>query len=596
MLLTLASVLAFAPQGPGPSTAPVVINEYSNDDSGTDNLEFVEIYNRTASPVDISGWTLTGEEGTAATAANGVFTFPGAAGSLTTVINPGQYIVVGQTAVPNVTFIVSGALPSLVLENGADGVALRDSTGTVIDSLVYGYQSWTAAVPTWLEGHGLWGQYILFDAAGFLPQGLLTPQRYVDGYDSNVNSVDFVMMGWTPGAANGTSQNLPLSFAENCDGAVGTIMPNVSHSFLGAQIFDPTAVTIATSTVRSYPPSPQGGNLARIQDPTGGGNVVQPQVVLGSSFLAEVYVYVTGSNPALAALAGQGESWAFGVAGTTNSYATATDVPGTYYAQASLCTGTLNNAPGTTGLAWMAFVSPTATNVYLVDLNGGGPAPFTVLAGPITATPGTNDGWQRLRLRVDNGNYVANFGGNYGVDDGQRFTGTTTVRTGAVYLQYRECVSSNPNLAGMYVDRLEIYGAVASNVLYAGTGSPTSAGTPVIAVNGGVPTVGNAALSVDGTSMFPFGVSLLSLDLGTLLPGVPVPGAQPALLLYANPTILATVFNSPAGTASYPLPLPPVNSLIGTVLSAQYFDFDFSLPFPLQVGSSGGAQITIGNS
>ncbi len=554
----------------------------------------MEIVNRTAAPVDISGWTLTGEEGTAG-AANGVFTFPGVAGSMTTMINPGQYIVVGQVGVPNVTFVITAALPGLTMENGADGVTLRDDLGTVIDGVVWGYQSWTLAVPPWLEGHGLWGQYILFDAAGFLPQGLLTPQRFVDGYDSNINSVDFVMMGWTPGAANGSTQNLPLSFAENCDGAINSIMPNVSHSFLGAMIFDPAAVTIATSTVRTYPPSPQGGNLARIQDPTGGGNVIQPQVVLGTSFLAEVYVYVTGSNPALAALVGQGESWAFGVAGTTNSYATATNVTGGYYAQTSLCTGTLNNAPGATGLAWMAFVSSTATDVYLVDLNGGGAAPFTILAGPITATPGTNDGWQRLRLRVDNGNYVANFGGNYGIDDGQRFTGTTTVRTGAVYLQYRECVSSNPNLAGMYVDRLEIYGAVASSVLYAGTGSPTSAGTPVINVNG-TPTVGNAALTIDGTSMFPGGVSLLAIDFGALLPGLPVPGGQPGLLVYAAPTILSTVFNTGGGTASFGLPLPPNNALIGAQLSTQYFDLDFTLPFAIPLGSSGGAQITIGNS
>jgi hypothetical protein len=595
MLLTLASMLVCSPQGPGPLPTPVVINEFSNDDSGTDNLDFVEIY-CPSGPVDISGWTLNGEEGTLATVANGVFTFPGAPGSGTTVMNSGDYLVVGLAAVPNVDFVITGALPGLVLENtDADGVTLRNATGAVVDGVAWGYRAWTAAVPTWLEGHGLWGQYILFDAAGFLPQGLLTPQRRIDGYDSGVNNDDFVMMGWTPGAANGSSQNLPLSFTENCDGAVGSILPNASHSFLGAQIFDPAAVTIATGTIRSYPPSPQGGNLARIQDPTGGGNVVQPQVVLGSSFLAEVYVYVTGSNPALT-VAGQGESWAFGVAGTTNSYATSTDVPGTYYAQTSLCASTLNNAPGATGLAWMAFVSPTATNIYLVDLDGGGTTPFTVLAGPITAVPGTNDGWQRLRLRVDNGNYVANFGGNYGVDDGQRFTGSTTVRSGAVYLQYRECVQTNANLAGMYVDRLEIYGALASNVIYAGTGSPTSTGTPVIAVNGGVPTVGNAALTVDATSMLPFGISLLVFDLGPLQPGGPLPGAQPGLFLYVNPTILATVFNSSIGTASYALPLPPVNSLIGTVLSTQYFDFDFSLLFPLPIGSSGGAQITIGNS
>ena len=599
MLLTLASVLAFAPQGPGTSTAPVVINEYSNDDSGTDNLEFVEIYNRSGAPVDISGWTLNGEEGTAASAANGVTTF--AAG---TILAPGQYLVVGQAAVPNVNVVVTGALPGIVLENTeSDGITLRDTTGAVIDAVVWSYKTWTAPVPAWLEGHGLWGQYILFDAAGFLPQGLMTPQRRVDGWDTNVNSADFVMMGWTPGAANGTTQNLPLSFVENCDGAVGSIVGNASHTFLGAQIFDPASVVIAQTTAvppvqttRTYPASPQGGNIARIQDPTGGGNVLQPNVVLGSSFNAEVYVYVTGSNPALAALAGQGESWAFGVAGTTNSYGTATDVPGNFFAQTSLCATTLNTAPTATGLAWMAYVSATETKIYLVDANGGGTAaPFTVLAGPITATPGVNDGWQRLRLRVDNGAFVANFGGTYGVDDGQRFTGTCTVRSGAVYVQYRECVSSNPNLAGMYVDRLEIYGAAASSVSYSGTGSPTSAGTPAITVTG-TPSVGNAALSINGSNLFPFGISIVALDVGALLPGLPLPGAQPALLLYANPTVTSALFNSPTGTASYALPLPPANALIGTQVATQFFDLDFSLPFPLPLGSSRGAQITVGNS
>jgi hypothetical protein len=591
MLLTLATVLAFAPQGPGTSTAPVVINEYSNDDSGTDNLEFVELYNRSGAPIDISGWTLNGEEGTAATAANGITTIPAG-----TILAAGAYYVVGQAAVPNVNTIVSGALPGLVLENTeSDGITLRDTTGAVIDSVVWSFKTWTAAVPAWLEGHGLWGQYILFDAAGFLPQGLMTPQRQVDGFDTNINSADFVLMGWTPGAANGSTQNLPLSFVENCDGATGSIVGNASHTFLGAQIFDPAAVTIATNTVRAYPASPQGGNIARIQDPTGGGNVVQPRVVLGSSFLAEVYVYVTGSNPALT-VAGQGESWAFGVAGTTNSYATATDVPGNFFAQTSLCATTLNTASAATGLVWMAYVSQTDTKIYLVDANGGGTAnPFTVLAGPIVATPGVNDGWQRLRLRVDNGSYVANFGGSYGVDDGQRFTGTCAVRTGAVYVQYRECVQTNANLAGMYIDRLEIYGAAASSVTYSGTGSPTSFGTPAIAVVGS-PSVGNAGLLINASNLYPFGISIVALEVGALLPGLPLPGAQPSLLLYANPGFTAAQFNTGAGTASFNFAIPPINALIGTQLATQYFDLDFSLPYALPLGSSGGAQITIGNS
>ena len=34
----------------------VVINEFAYDDTGTDNLEFIELYNADTVPVDISGW------------------------------------------------------------------------------------------------------------------------------------------------------------------------------------------------------------------------------------------------------------------------------------------------------------------------------------------------------------------------------------------------------------------------------------------------------------------------------------------------------------------------------------------------------------
>lgn len=593
MLLTLATLAAFTPQGPGPSLAPVVINEFSNDDAGADNVEFVELWNRTGTPIDISGWTLNGEEGTNASPANGTFTFPGAPGSLTTLINPGQYVVVGQVAVPNVDFIITGASPGLVLENAdSDGITLRDGVGNVIDSVVWAYARWTAPTPPWLEGSGLFGAYLWSDSSGQPPQGQLTAQRWIDGFDSDNNGADFVMMQVSPGAANGSTNILPLAFVENFDGAVNTIANDISFSFVGPNIQDPAAVLVATGTTRVYPPSPQGGNLCRVQDPTGGGNVILPNVMVGSDFLVETYAYITGGNVGIGA--GQGESWAIGVRGSTAAFGAPFDVAGTYYAQANLCTGNGNVAPGATGLAWMGYVSATQTDIYLVDANDGGPG-FTVLAGPITATTGVNDGWQRLRLRVSGGNFVANFGGNYAVDDGQRFTGAVAPNIGTVYVQYRECVLANSQIAGLYLDRLEIYGAVDSSVNFAGTPSPTSFGTPNIATSGGNPDVGNANFAVRSSGMIPGGVSILALDLGVLLPGIPVPGAQPALLVYAAPTFTATVPNDLTGNASFPFAIPANNSLLGTVLSAQYFDVDPTLPFALPFGSSRGAQFAIGN-
>ena len=58
MLSLVLATAAFAPQGPGPSLAPVVINEFAYDDAGVDDKEFVELWNRTNAPVDISGWVL----------------------------------------------------------------------------------------------------------------------------------------------------------------------------------------------------------------------------------------------------------------------------------------------------------------------------------------------------------------------------------------------------------------------------------------------------------------------------------------------------------------------------------------------------------
>jgi hypothetical protein len=55
------------------------------------------------------------------------------------------------------------------------------------------------------------------------------------------------------------------------------------------------------------------------------------------------------------------------------------------------------------------------------------------------------------------------------------------------------------------------------------------------------------------------------------------------------------VFNTAGGTGSFNLPIPATNSLLGTLLAAQYFDLDPTSTFPLPFGSSRGAQITIGN-
>jgi len=598
MLLTLATVLAFTPTPlpQGPSTAAVVINEISYDDDSTDNLEFIELWNRTGAPVDISGWVLRGREGVG-TSINPTYTFAGAPGSGTTMIAPGQYLLVSNVAVPNhnPAFVIPGDF----LENGgtttalgSDGITLDDDLGNVIDAVVWEYAGWTNAVPAWLEGTGLQGGHQLNAPA--LGRGSQTWQRWLDGYDSNDNGYDFATMDWTPGAANGSANVLPLPIVLNCDGPVlSTISGSLSSSFVLPTIYDPIAVTTSGAGLWSLPPSPQGGNVAALHDTTGGGNCHTSINAVGSDFLVETWVYIAGGNPILPA--NEKESWAIGI-GHGDSFAHPIDLTGTYY-PGLLCT--IGNGPGLTGVCWVAYNTTTQTDLYLVDMNNGGPG-FTILGGPITATPGTNDGWQRLRLRGSGSNIVGNFGGDYGRDNGTRFTATVTPRKlGHAFLQYRECILANANMRPLVIDNLQIYGAVDPSVVFTGTGSPTSVGIPVIGTNG-APQVGNATFQITASNMIPAGspgIGFISLDLGFLLPGVPVPDTQPTLLLYAFPLVFETVFTDALGNATFTLPLPPSNSLATALLAAQYFDYDpvFLSAYNLPVGSTGGAQITVGN-
>lgn len=591
MLLTLAALAALAPQGPGPSLSPVCINEFSYDDDGTDDLEFVELVNRAGVAVDISGWVLQGEEGDATGSPNGSFTFPGTPGSMTTVINPGQYIVVGLPAVPNVNF----SLPTTVMENGggtttpgSDGLTLRDDLGNVIDSVVWEYAGWTNPVPPWLEGDGLQGGYLLNATNAALISGSM--QRWLDGYDSDSNGADFVMMQWTPGAPNGSLNVAVPPIVENFDGAVGsTVSGTFLTSFVLPTVRDPASIVTSGTGTWSVPPSPQGGNCASLHDTTGGGNSHITRTIISTDYLVECYVLIPGGNAAISAT--EGEAWAIGV-GTTGSYGHPLDVAGNYY-PGLLCN--VGNGPGAVGIAWIAYNRQGQTDLYLVDIGDGGPG-FTVLAGPITATPGVNDGWQRLRLRVSNTSVQANFGGTFGVNDGQTFTATVSPRLyGQVYLEYRECILTNANMRPLVIDRLEIYPTVDSSVTFAGVGSPTTIAQPIIGTAGGLPSVGNAAFQIVGSGMIPGGVSLMVLDGAPLLPGIPVPGAPPTLLVYAAPSFVGTVFNSIGGTATFNFPLPPTTSLIGSIASGQWFDLDPGLGVPLPFGSSGGMQLLVGN-
>ncbi|MFO0790025.1 MAG: lamin tail domain-containing protein [Pirellulales bacterium] len=101
----------------GIARAAIIVNEVAYDDAGTDNREYVELYNSGAAPVDISGWMVTGRDPTSINLSAAI---PAA-----TTLAPGAFYVVGNSAVANVNLVVA----SDFLENDIESVELRDSGG-----------------------------------------------------------------------------------------------------------------------------------------------------------------------------------------------------------------------------------------------------------------------------------------------------------------------------------------------------------------------------------------------------------------------------------------------------------------------------------
>lgn len=120
-LLALVVVPAFA-QG-------VLINEVVYDPASSDDgLEWVELCNAGAEPVDLTGWTLE-----SAGTSWGATTIGGST-SLIGSLDPGDYMLVGYGSITN-----AGAFgPNL--QNGgsaADGLRIKDGFGSVIDTVIY---------------------------------------------------------------------------------------------------------------------------------------------------------------------------------------------------------------------------------------------------------------------------------------------------------------------------------------------------------------------------------------------------------------------------------------------------------------------------
>jgi hypothetical protein len=554
---TLLNVLAFLPQGgQGASTAPVVINEFSYDDSSGDDFEFVELYNRSAAPVDLSNWSLVGDD------SNGVnFTEVLPAG---TILNPGDYLVIGDANVPNVDIVRASGF----LQNSDESITLFDDSQNIIDTLIYESNK-SVFNATLVEGEGLWGNFTLVEG------NETTWSRFRDGFDSNDNGNDFRLQPWSPG----TSNNLPYQpqVVEAFDGlTVGADVPGWGSSFVNPRVIDPTLID--GNNPNAIPVSPQGANAGILWDPSGGGDHGMLIADPGKNGSFEAYVYIASAQLPVTEL----EMWSVGF-GTS----------GTYYNFPDPTAALGFTANGNTGVTWTFVRDEFGANIYLIDHNNGGLGGNAIsnatVIGTVAIASGVNDGWQRLRLEINGGNVTARFGGTYGVADGTVFTTTVDDIDRGLYASYREGLTVNADARPFTWDLMTFTSEGSARATAYGVGCDNLTLTTT-----GAPTIGNNTFSLEVNNVGAVPIALVGFGTTAVNPGLDLTAVGMAGCFGYTSLDIGLFQTSPvvAGTGSLPLPIPNSATFIGSTFSAQ--GVAFSPTTSLGLSSSNGIDMFFG--
>ncbi len=392
-----------------------------------DNREFIELYNKGASAVDISDWSIV-------TTSTGTITDTLPAGSM---IPAGGYFVIAAAnrGIPAnlINFPITIAAGEELYPDGAEILfELKDNSSTTVDAVAMeAFRNTVSLVPDQTAG-GIWGQDTSTNAAA-----RLSTSRWMDGLDSNNNGHDFGRIPATPGASNNVT-SVAAHVVPNVDAlAAGTVLPQYNFSYVGARVIDP-AVASTTLNPKVISPSPQGGKAIVAWDHTGGGNAVYSKELV-KSFDLWAYIDPVKIGVAPTSADDEWENYTYGI-GTTNELYNSHDTPGT-----NAGTG-VPTSSGNTGIGWVyeKYEEPTGVNDYttlsLVDFNDGGDSKpdaddwNVVTSIDISALAA---GWHRLSISYDPATGAAT--GKY---DDQSFpfnAGTDLV--GTFYAGYREAIT-----------------------------------------------------------------------------------------------------------------------------------------------------------
>ena len=439
ILLCVCTALA-----PAVASANVTINEVLFDDSGTDDREFIELFNAGSTTIDISGWTVGGRD---LTTTNPTATIPSG-----TTLAPGAYYVLGNTGVLNVNQVVAANF----LENDNETVELRDGTSALIDAMAVETNKGTtfySGIPELQAqiGPGFFGNHSGSDLAGTPLNASVSIGRFVNGRDTNNNGRDFGLRPATPGTSNSPGGFMTAyQPADPAPLALGASPADTAGSFVNARVIDPTVADANNPNVISAPNGP-GSKAYVAWDPSGGGNGITTTSVFNTSVAsftirayletADLPVQFNSSNVQFKG----SEITLYGI-GSGDALTNLTDVTGAV----GLSTATLPAAEsgnGFTGYAWLyervgtdAGGSPVSELLHLVDANDGGdsdldgntPMDWVVLKTYDLSM--TSSGWFDLSISLDGaGNGTASFNG-----DVTLFSVAPEFHSGAFNVGYRE--------------------------------------------------------------------------------------------------------------------------------------------------------------
>ncbi|MGE0144536.1 MAG: lamin tail domain-containing protein [Planctomycetota bacterium] len=559
----------------GLTSAQVVINEIQYDDSGTDDREYVELYNAGSGAVDISGWQLQSIDQVGPNV-----TYTVQAG---TILAPGGYYVMGSGAVANVNQVLTGPSGGL-WENDQETLELRDASGTILfDFVAYETNKLLFARTAQWEGEGLWGNLTSTDGTE------TSWSRIVDGRDTNDNGRDFQILYATPGATNNMASVLPY-FDTYDSYTVDQPIPGWINTFEAPKAIDPLQASLENPNALPAA-SPAGGNAAIFWDSTGGGNGSTLLTAPTNELVFECYMYFSST----ATPAGEYETSSVLLQGGTGTFHNHPDPIG----EIGTNVGGVFTANGNTGVGLVYTLTENGGKLFLVDHNNGGwgsgAASNARVLGQINITAGVNDGWQRIRMQASNGLVECYFGGTLGQFDGTRMVGGIDGAIGGITFGYREFLVNNAASRPPTIDFLTIQTGNAVVGRF-GNSTPHTSGTPVLDASShpnianphfgfslsSAPANSSAALIIGFIQLpVPFNLSLL--------------GAQPGSTLLISADIVLTLATDANGNASFPLAIPNAPSLIGGTVFGQALPFDTGLGFPLPICQSQGLSATIGN-